>query len=67
MHRQKDIYGKDALEFRPERWQGSELADIGWAYLPFHGGSGLYLGSKYYPQSNIRGDSSINDFQRILP
>ncbi len=47
MHRRKDIYGQDAMEFRPERWEGPKLADIGWAYLPFHGGPRLCLGSKY--------------------
>ena len=43
MHRRKDIYGEDAMEFRPERWEASELASIGWAYLPFHGVSGSVL------------------------
>ncbi|KAL9002962.1 MAG: hypothetical protein Q9188_004150 [Gyalolechia gomerana] len=47
MHRRKDIYGEDAMEYRPERWEGPGLADIGWAYLPFHGGPRLCLGSKH--------------------
>ena len=34
MHRRKDIYGVDADEFRPERW---ETLRPGWAYLPFNG------------------------------
>jgi cytochrome P450 len=37
MHRLKDIYGPDALEFRPERWQGDQLRNVGWGYLPFNG------------------------------
>ncbi|PGH08080.1 hypothetical protein AJ79_06080 [Helicocarpus griseus UAMH5409] len=28
----------DANEFRPECWEGDELANIGWAYIPFSGG-----------------------------
>ena len=47
MHRRKDLWGEDAMEYRPERWESPELADIGWAYLPFHGGSRLCLGSEY--------------------
>ena len=44
MHRRKDIYGDDADAFRPERWEGDSLKDIGWAYLPFNGGPRLCLG-----------------------
>ena len=46
LHRRKDIWGKDAREYRPERWEG--LADMGWAYMPFHGGPRLCLGSKIH-------------------
>lgn len=48
MHRRKDLYGEDAEEFRPERWETGELKDIGWAYLPFNGGPRLCLGRKCY-------------------
>ena len=34
MHRRKDIYGDDADEFKPERW---EILRPGWEYLPFNG------------------------------
>jgi cytochrome P450 len=44
MHRRKDLYGPDANEFRPERWEGSELDHIGWGFLPFHGGPRTCLG-----------------------
>ena len=46
MHRQKYLYGEDAVEFRPERWEGPELDKIGWGFMPFHGGPRLCLGSK---------------------
>jgi len=49
MHRRKDLYFPDPLAFRPERWDGSELANIGWGYLPFNGGPRLCLGSKLGP------------------
>lgn len=47
MHRRKDIYGEDAEEFRPERWEGDTLKDVGWAYLPFNGGPRLCLGQEF--------------------
>lgn len=47
MHRRKDIYGEDAEEFRPERWEDGALNNIGWAYLPFNGGPRLCLGREY--------------------
>lgn len=48
MQRREDLYGSDAGSFRPERWEGPELADIKWGYLPFNGGPRLCLGSKSY-------------------
>ena len=47
MHRSKNIYGEDANEFRPERWEGSKLKDIGFGFMPFHGGPRICLGSKF--------------------
>lgn len=60
MHRRKDLYGEDAMEFRPERWEDSKLADIGWAYLPFHGGPRLCLGSKLSTKNNLRRNFSVD-------
>jgi cytochrome P450 len=44
MHRRKDIYGPDAEEYRPERW---ETLRPGWEYLPFNGGPRICLGQQY--------------------
>ncbi|MCJ1244075.1 hypothetical protein MMC30_001272 [Trapelia coarctata] len=45
--RRKNLYGPDADDFRPERWQTGELADIGWAYFPFSGGPRACLGQDF--------------------
>ncbi|KAL8951544.1 MAG: hypothetical protein Q9222_002482 [Ikaeria aurantiellina] len=47
MHRRKDIYGPDADEFRPERWQDGKLDHVGWGFMPFHGGPRLCLGKDF--------------------
>jgi cytochrome P450 len=47
MHRRKDLWGNDALEFKPERWADPELTEakwIKWGYLPFNGGPRVCLG-----------------------
>jgi cytochrome P450 len=44
MHRREDIYGPDASEYRPERW---ETLRPGWEYLPFNGGPRICLGQQY--------------------
>lgn len=41
MHRREDFYGKDALEYKPERW---EKLRTGWEYLPFNGGPRICIG-----------------------
>ena len=45
MHRRKDIYGPDADEFKPERWESKDLRP-NWGYLPFNGGPRVCLGRK---------------------
>ncbi|KAF2006585.1 cytochrome P450 52A11 [Amniculicola lignicola CBS 123094] len=48
MHRRKDIYGEDALQFRPERWEdGTLLRNVGYGYLPFNGGPRVCLGQEF--------------------
>jgi cytochrome P450 len=44
MHRRTDIYGEDANEFKPERW---DTIRPGWAYLPFNGGPRICLGQQF--------------------
>ena len=41
MHRDKQFWGPDADEFKPERWVGRKP---GWEYLPFNGGPRICLG-----------------------
>ncbi|KAG9184906.1 unspecific monooxygenase [Alternaria panax] len=44
MHRRHDLYGSDADEYKPERW---ETLRPGWEYLPFNGGPRICLGQQY--------------------
>ncbi|KAF8849555.1 putative cytochrome P450 alkane hydroxylase [Acephala macrosclerotiorum] len=46
MHRRKDLFGEDADEFIPERWE--HLRPM-WEYLPFNGGPRICLGRKFPP------------------
>ena len=67
MHRRKDLYGEDAEEFKPERW---EKLRPGWVrslplrnnaqdtdglqeYLPFNGGPRICIGRTFHPTSTI--------------
>ncbi|KAI9786116.1 MAG: hypothetical protein M1839_007526 [Geoglossum umbratile] len=44
MHRRKDLYGDDAEEFRPERWESLKPS---WEYLPFNGGPRICIGQQF--------------------
>ncbi|RHZ63239.1 cytochrome P450 [Aspergillus thermomutatus] len=44
MHRRVDLFGADADEFRPERWETQRYS---WEYLPFNGGPRICLGQQY--------------------
>jgi len=45
MHRRKDIWGDDADQFKPERWDGRKMD---WSYLPFSGGPRICLGRECF-------------------
>jgi len=50
MHRRADLWGPDALEYKPERWEDparSRLLGGGWLYTPFSGGPRVCLGQQY--------------------
>ncbi len=52
MHRRKDLYGEDAEEYRPERWEDSlpmyrDEINSAWGYLPFNGGPRVCLGQDF--------------------
>lgn len=47
LHRRTDIYGTDALSFRPERWAPEENLRPGWGYLPFNGGPRICVGQQF--------------------
>ena len=53
MHRRKDLYGDDAEDFRPERWDSDDLPlknhgiNTAWGYLPFNGGPRVCLGQDF--------------------
>jgi len=47
MHHDPLIYGKDADEFRPERWFEDCARKLGWAFLPFNGGPRICLGQQF--------------------
>ena len=44
MHRRKDLWGPDAEEFKPERFQGRRP---GWEFLPFNGGPRICIGQQF--------------------
>ncbi|KAM5381971.1 hypothetical protein ACJZ2D_002759 [Fusarium nematophilum] len=44
LHRRKDIFGDDAEEFKPERWEKLRTT---WEYLPFGGGPRICIGQQF--------------------
>jgi len=44
MHRRRDLWGEDADDFKPERWDGRRP---GWEYLPFNGGPRICIGQQF--------------------
>jgi cytochrome P450 len=43
MHRSTDVWGPDAKEFKPERWENRKMD---WSFLPFSGGPRVCIGRK---------------------
>ena len=59
MHRRRDLFGSNAKEFVPERWDGDMPIDRNpmyakWGYLPFGGAPRTCLGSKTSDLRDIR-------------
>ncbi|KAL6707423.1 hypothetical protein ACN47E_004202 [Coniothyrium glycines] len=44
MHRRTDLWGPDAEDFKPERWDARKS---GWEYLPFNGGPRICIGQQF--------------------
>ncbi|KAF4632102.1 hypothetical protein G7Y89_g6032 [Cudoniella acicularis] len=44
MQRRRDLYGEDANEFKPERWESLRPS---WQYLPFNGGPRICIGQQF--------------------
>lgn len=45
MHRRKDLWGDDADQFVPERWESGLRP--GWSYAPFNGGPRICIGQQF--------------------
>jgi len=45
--RVRNLFGPDADDFRPQRWETGELKDIGWGYFPFNGGPRQCVGEDF--------------------
>ncbi|KAF8424915.1 cytochrome P450 [Tirmania nivea] len=45
MQRRKDLFGPDADEFRPERW--NNWTPKAWQYIPFNGGPRICIGQQF--------------------
>ncbi|TPX16216.1 uncharacterized protein E0L32_004211 [Thyridium curvatum] len=58
MHRRQDLWGEDALEYRPERWENRKND---WSFLPFSGGPKICLGSECttYYSPKLRFERSV--------
>ncbi|EKD19071.1 hypothetical protein MBM_02308 [Drepanopeziza brunnea f. sp. 'multigermtubi' MB_m1] len=44
MHRRRDLWGEDADDFKPDRWEGRKL---GWEFVGFSGGPRVCIGQQY--------------------
>ncbi|ELR02562.1 hypothetical protein VC83_08941 [Pseudogymnoascus destructans] len=63
MHRRKDIYGEDADEYKPERWENLR---VGWGYLPFNGGPRICVGQQFaLTEAGYTLVRMVQEFERI--
>lgn len=63
MHRRKDLYGEDADEYKPERW---ETLRVGWGYLPFNGGPRICVGQQFaLTEAGYTLVRLVQEFERI--
>ncbi|KAE8834905.1 hypothetical protein PTNB85_06238 [Pyrenophora teres f. teres] len=46
LHRRKDLWGEDANEFVPERWE-RKRPGMAWQYVPFNGGPRICIGQQF--------------------
>jgi cytochrome P450 len=46
LHRRKDLWGDDAEEFAPERWEKKRPGTT-WQYVPFNGGPRICIGQQF--------------------
>lgn len=46
LHRRKDLWGEDADEFVPERWE-TKRPGTTWQYVPFNGGPRICIGQQF--------------------
>jgi cytochrome P450 len=46
LHRRKDLWGEDADEFVPERWEKKRPGTT-WQYVPFNGGPRICIGQQF--------------------
>jgi hypothetical protein len=64
IQRRKDLWGEDADEFRPERWNGRKS---GWEYLPFNGGPRICIGQQVRISHPLRTRSPLISSSSHLP
>ena len=57
MQRREDLWGHDALEFKPERW---EKKKSDWNFLPFSGGPRTCLGRELQPPFPLLAPNTID-------
>lgn len=65
MHRRKDLWGEDALEFKPSRWEQKVPA---WQWLPFLGGPRVCLGQQFaLTEAAFLLVRLLREFDAVLP